>query len=95
MKFSINHSFSKCDQSKGNVLGPFTRNCKGIVNIWSNNLVLLIKNDSCNSLNVKPSNSQHHKSNVAVKNETEAVFRLPSNIIGNANDETNFPINYY
>ena len=30
----------------------------------------------CNSLNVKPSNSQPNKLKSAIKNETEAVLRL-------------------
>ena len=42
-----------------------------------------------NSLNLKPSNSQYDKIKSAIKNESEVVLRLPSNVIGN--DETNFP----
>ena len=42
-----------------------------------------------NSLNVKLSNSQLNKLKSAIKNETEVVFRLSSNMIGN--NETNFP----
>ena len=41
-----------------------------------------------NSLNVKLSNSQLNKLKSAIKNETEAVLRLSSNMIGN--NETNF-----
>ena len=41
-----------------------------------------------NSLNVKLSNSQE-KFESAIKNETEVVFRLSSNMIGD--NETNFP----
>ena len=44
-----------------------------------------------NSLNAKLSNSQFNKLKPAVKNETEVVLRLSSNMIGNSNDETNFP----
>ena len=44
-----------------------------------------------NSLNVKLSNSQLNKLKLAIKNKTEAVLRLSSNMIGNPNDETNFP----
>ena len=43
----------------------------------------------CNSLNVKLSNSQLNKLKSAIKNETEVVLRLSSNMIGD--DETNFP----
>ena len=42
-----------------------------------------------NSLNVKLSNSQLNKFKSAIKNETEVVLRLPSNMIGD--NETNFP----
>ena len=42
-----------------------------------------------NSLNVKLSNSQLNKLKSAIKNETEVVLRLSSNIIGD--NETNFP----
>ena len=42
-----------------------------------------------NSLNVKLSNSQLNKLKSAIKNETEVVLRLPSNMI--CDDETIFP----
>ena len=42
-----------------------------------------------NSLNVQLSNSQLHKFKSAIKNETEVVLRLSSNIIGD--NETDFP----
>ena len=42
-----------------------------------------------NSLNVKLSNSQLNKLKPAIKNESEVVLRLSSNMIGN--NETNFP----
>ena len=42
-----------------------------------------------NSLNVKLSNSQLNKLMSAIKNETEVVLRISSNIIGD--NETNFP----
>ena len=42
-----------------------------------------------NSLNVKLPNSQLNKLKSAIKNETEVVLRLSSNMIGG--DETNFP----
>ena len=45
----------------------------------------------CNSLNVKLSNSQPNKLKSAIKNEAEVVLRLSSNMIGNSDDETNFP----
>ena len=44
-----------------------------------------------NSLNVKLSNSQLYKWKSAIKNETEVVIRLSSNMIGDSNDESNFP----
>ena len=44
-----------------------------------------------NILNVKLSNSQLNKLKSAIKNGSEVVLRLSSNMIGNSNDETNFP----
>ena len=44
-----------------------------------------------NSLNVKLSNSQLNKLNQAIKNETDVILRLSSNMIGNSDDESNFP----
>ena len=41
------------------------------------------------NLNVKLSNSQHNKLKSAIKNESEVVSRLSSNMIGD--NETNFP----
>ena len=43
------------------------------------------------SLNVKLSNSQLNKSKSAIKNETDVILRLSSNMIGNSDDETNSP----
>ena len=43
-----------------------------------------------NSLNVKLSNS-HFKLKSAIKNETDIGLRLSSNMIGNSENETNFP----
>ena len=45
----------------------------------------------CNSLNVKLSNSQLNKLKSAIKNETEVVLRLSSNMVVNSDDETNVP----
>ena len=44
-----------------------------------------------NSLNVWLSNSQFNKLKSAIKNEIDVIFRLSSNMIGNADYETNFP----
>ena len=44
-----------------------------------------------NNLNVKLSNSQLNKWKSAIKNETEVVLRLSSNVIVYSNDETDFP----
>ena len=44
-----------------------------------------------NSLNVKLSNSQLSKIKSAIKNENDVVLRLSSNMVGNSNDNTNFP----
>ena len=37
------------------------------------------------------SNSQLNKLKSAIKNETEVVLRLSSNMVGNSDDKTNFP----
>ena len=44
-----------------------------------------------NSLNVKLSNSQRSKLKSTMKNEADVVLRLSSNMIGNSDDNTNFP----
>ena len=44
-----------------------------------------------NSLNIKLSNSQLNKLKSAITNKTEVVLRLSSNMIGNSDNETNFP----
>ena len=44
-----------------------------------------------NSLNVQLSNSQLNKLKFAIKNGTDVVLRLSSNMVGNSNNETNFP----
>ena len=44
-----------------------------------------------NSLNVELSNSQLNKLKSAIKNESEIVLRLSPNMIGETNDESNFP----
>ena len=43
-----------------------------------------------NSLNVKLSNSQLNKLKSTIKNETDVILRLSSNMIGNSEDEVNF-----
>ena len=65
------------------------------------NLILLnailvfinIKMTQYNSLDVKLSNSQLNKLNSAIKNQTEVVLRLSSNMIGNF--KLIFLTNYY
>ena len=44
-----------------------------------------------NSLNVKLSNLQLNKLKSSIKNETDIVLRISSNMVGNSNDNTNFP----
>ena len=44
-----------------------------------------------NSLNGQLSNPELNKLKSAIKNETGVVLRLSSNMIGNSNDNTNFP----
>ena len=45
-----------------------------------------------NTLNVKLSNLQLNKFKDGIKNGTEVILNLSSNLIGNSNDETNFPL---
>ena len=44
-----------------------------------------------NRLNPKLSNSQLNKLKSAIKNENEVAIRLSPNVIGDSNDQTNFP----
>ena len=44
-----------------------------------------------NTLNVKLSKSQLNKLKSEIKNGTEVTLELLSNLIGDSNDETNFP----
>ena len=44
-----------------------------------------------NSLNVKLSNSHFDKLKSSMKNETDVVLRISSNMVSNSNDNTNFP----
>ena len=44
-----------------------------------------------NSLNVRLSNSQLSKLKSVIKNKTDVVLRLSSNMIGNSGGKTNFP----
>ena len=43
------------------------------------------------NLNVKLSNSQLNKLKSSIKNETDVVLRISSNMVDNSNDNTNFP----
>ena len=42
-------------------------------------------------MNVKLSNSQLNKLKSTIKNGTNVALRVSSNMVGNSNDETNFP----
>ena len=44
-----------------------------------------------NSLNVRLSNSQLNKLKSSIKNETDVVLRISSNMVGDSNDNINFP----
>ena len=44
-----------------------------------------------NGLNVKLSNSQLNKLKSAIRNKTDVILRLSSNMVGNSDDEANFP----
>ena len=44
-----------------------------------------------NNLNIKLSNSQLNKLKSSIKNENDVVLRISSNMVGDSNDNTNFP----
>ena len=46
----------------------------------------------CNTLNGKLCNLQLNKLKSGIKNGTEVTLKLSSNLMGNSNDETNFPL---
>ena len=53
--------------------------------------LIYIKMTQYNSLNVKLSTSQFTKLKSSIENETNVVLRISSNMVGNSNDNTNFP----
>ena len=77
-------------RSKRNYSRLFTRNSKSIVNKTIFNLNTY-KMTQYNSLNVKLSNSELSKLKSSIKNEIDVVLRISSNMVGNSNDNTNFP----
>ena len=46
-----------------------------------------------NTLNVKLSNSQINKLKLGIKNGTEVTLKISSNVVGDSNDQSNFPHN--
>ena len=44
-----------------------------------------------NTLNVHFSNSQINKLKSGIKNGTEVTLKISSNVVGDSNDENNFP----
>ena len=48
-----------------------------------------------NTLNVKLSNSEYDELKSGMRNGTEVTLKPPSNVIGDSNDETNFPHKIY
>ena len=44
-----------------------------------------------NTVNVKLSNSQLNELRFGIKNNTEVTLKLPSNVVGDCNDEIHFP----
>ena len=45
-----------------------------------------------NSLNIKLSNTKLNKSKLGITNGPEVTLNLSSNVIGDSNDEANFPL---
>ena len=64
------------EEAKETKLDFSQKNCKSIVNMLYNNNIII---------------SQLNKLKFAMKNETDVIIRLSSNMIGSSNDETNFP----
>ena len=56
-------------------------------------LFILFQNEMTeyNTLNVKLSNSQLNKLKSGIKSGTEVTLKLSSNLVGDSNDENNFP----
>ena len=48
-----------------------------------------------NTLNVKFSNLQLNKLKLGIKNGTKVTLKLSSDVAGDSNDETNFPLNLF
>ena len=44
-----------------------------------------------NTLNLKVSNLQLNKLRLRIKNGTEETLKISSNVVGDSNDENNFP----
>ena len=49
------------------------------------------KMTQCNTLNVKLHNSQLNKLKSGINNGTEVTLKFSSNVVGDSNDESNFP----
>ena len=45
----------------------------------------------CNTLNVKLSTSQLNKLKSGIKDDTEMTLKISLNVVGDSNDENNFP----
>ena len=73
--------FFIAEQAKETVFEFLTRNCKSVVNAKYSLFFISIKWHN--------TNSQYNKLKSTIKNGTEVVLRLSSNIIGD--NETNFP----
>ena len=58
---------------------------KGIVNVFHNFIF--------HTFNIKLSNSQLNKLKSRIKNGTEVTLKISSNVLGDSNDENNFPHN--
>ena len=55
------------------------------------NFLVYYKMTHYNSLNAKLSNSQLNKLKSAIKNRTDVILRLSSNMVCNSDDKANFP----
>ena len=67
----------------------FHKECESIlifVLIWYQ-----LKTTQYNTVNIQLSNSQLNKLKSGIENGAEVTLNLPSNVIGNSNDEVHFP----
>ena len=79
------------EEAKRNHFRFFTRNFESVVTLFLFLIKYKYKMTQCNTLNVKMFNSKLYKLKSGINNGIEVTLKLSSNVIGNSNDEINFP----